>query len=1127
MEVKKDQFVTLWTGVQGTVLSTTESTAQINVGGGHTVRANFNEIIAAEDTYTEKDANFLAAKDRLKAYKQSSVATAELSVPQQHQKKIALDTLRMSDEGAMIMGGMSKEEARTFLKSIGYSDERIKKLEASKKQAADASLAPDFGSDVIKNKDAEYFGEGDPVAGGTRYAVSFIGRQNLAIGKTYPIYGYIYATSPEEAKTKAYDRYEHISNFVAKEATSKEATASKVYAPGKVDESKWDDAKNAVKDSSGKNISDFTDKEWATVNTVYQNMGGTFKSKGAKESEEKLSEAEEFLADFDAEIKSDLNIDDTMVYYAATLSDRSVGIQGEALSPSFKTVEEVENFILKHKDEIEKEFEKDAPDFSRFTKQATNQSREEIQQRLTAANSDGDLLQVKCVGKDDIYVGVPESENEEKTEWALYKGNESKVSGEQPVSPVFTLDEVEKVFGKISTTESKKTAGDGRHPTTKSPSDPTFSKEWSGVSYAPHAKGKVCPDCGEALHKEGDNFYCPSCDAYKSPKSAAKKTATTFVVMGMPPGSMVPEVKSPYSTEPEAQKGKQELSFAYPKNWTWRIVRKSDASNKTANVRTPKKDNYSDMRGYLENLTDFFVSETLEKAHKKGGNKAVAEALKERDGEALSEWSVDDIVEFLSKDKTLAHITSSKKTAAHPAEEGSPKYPAGTILVTEDNPQAPEKVYLKVLDYNAEKEEYTLNKRPMNDVEPEKDDQLQGVRFEMSKKELEGDKSLRVFSGFNIESGKPSELVVISKNGDNIKLSFKEFFAIYKPDGEFVATSAKDGQFSESYRKEFGLMVKNVGYEKLASAVAKKRIASKLQAVAKPVKVEGSSAIAEASKRIASKLQKLGAGVGPDGSAVDDENLVTPDWGSLTKAIADSQTQEEAVKKLTDQGWKSTFVPKGQDNEETVAEAVARLWDQTKKEVDPTTPENRASKAIDDVLEKYAAAAEEAITKGKGAPDFYIGDQGEPVEEKEGAERAVYTLYTIRTSDGFDYLGDKLKDAVRDEVSEEELPDDDLDEMIMDYDSDLEKALPPDCGVYTNSDTGDAWVVFYEDLEPTEKTESKKAGLSKTAILKIASLRKKAERLGNYDFDTHAGAIWKLEAGDDGKQKLKRVKKDS
>lgn len=54
----------------------------------------------------------------------------ELTVPQQHQLKIAKKTLKMNDVMANIMGGMNKAEARAFLKSIGWSDQKIKKAEA-------------------------------------------------------------------------------------------------------------------------------------------------------------------------------------------------------------------------------------------------------------------------------------------------------------------------------------------------------------------------------------------------------------------------------------------------------------------------------------------------------------------------------------------------------------------------------------------------------------------------------------------------------------------------------------------------------------------------------------------------------------------------------------------------------------------------------------------------------------------------------------------------------------------------------------------------------------------------------------------------------------------------------------
>lgn len=48
---------------------------------------------------------------------------------QKHQLKIARDTLRMSDAGAAIMGGMTKDEARGFMAALGYSPRYIAELE--------------------------------------------------------------------------------------------------------------------------------------------------------------------------------------------------------------------------------------------------------------------------------------------------------------------------------------------------------------------------------------------------------------------------------------------------------------------------------------------------------------------------------------------------------------------------------------------------------------------------------------------------------------------------------------------------------------------------------------------------------------------------------------------------------------------------------------------------------------------------------------------------------------------------------------------------------------------------------------------------------------------------------------
>lgn len=54
----------------------------------------------------------------------------------------------------------------------------------------------------------------------------------------------------------------------------------------------------------------------------------------------------------------------------------------------------------------------------------------------------------------------------------------------------------------------------GRHTCRKSKSDPTYSPLWSGVTYAPTAHGKKCPNCGKHVHWEAGEYYCPYCDDY-------------------------------------------------------------------------------------------------------------------------------------------------------------------------------------------------------------------------------------------------------------------------------------------------------------------------------------------------------------------------------------------------------------------------------------------------------------------------------------------------------------------------------------------------------------------------------------------------------------------------------------
>ena len=51
--------------------------------------------------------------------------TRNLSVPERHMVIIAKANLRMSDIGALILGGPTKAEAREFLRSVGIDPTKI------------------------------------------------------------------------------------------------------------------------------------------------------------------------------------------------------------------------------------------------------------------------------------------------------------------------------------------------------------------------------------------------------------------------------------------------------------------------------------------------------------------------------------------------------------------------------------------------------------------------------------------------------------------------------------------------------------------------------------------------------------------------------------------------------------------------------------------------------------------------------------------------------------------------------------------------------------------------------------------------------------------------------------------
>jgi len=88
--------------------------------------------VIVESTKRNEDATELTFGDLLRECRESAKEEIKEGVPEKHQLKIAQDTLKLSDAGARIMGGMTKEEARALLRKQGWSDERIAKLEESK-----------------------------------------------------------------------------------------------------------------------------------------------------------------------------------------------------------------------------------------------------------------------------------------------------------------------------------------------------------------------------------------------------------------------------------------------------------------------------------------------------------------------------------------------------------------------------------------------------------------------------------------------------------------------------------------------------------------------------------------------------------------------------------------------------------------------------------------------------------------------------------------------------------------------------------------------------------------------------------------------------------------------------------
>jgi hypothetical protein len=79
-----------------------------------------------------KETLLLKLSEQLQDLKQNGTSqkfVVKEACSDEHMTKIAKKTLKMSDTGAMVMGGMTKDEARKHLAKVGHSAEEIAKLE--------------------------------------------------------------------------------------------------------------------------------------------------------------------------------------------------------------------------------------------------------------------------------------------------------------------------------------------------------------------------------------------------------------------------------------------------------------------------------------------------------------------------------------------------------------------------------------------------------------------------------------------------------------------------------------------------------------------------------------------------------------------------------------------------------------------------------------------------------------------------------------------------------------------------------------------------------------------------------------------------------------------------------------
>jgi len=520
-------------------------------------------------------------------------------------------------------------------------------------------------------------------------------------------------------------RYEHSPNKALGDEIKKEIsfaidkiyekTSSLKYAPGKVDESKWDDAKQAIKKSTGKGIDSFGDSEWAQVNSTYQNMGGTFESKEGTVTAKIRPGVGSTVVWHGGGVTPE-GTKGTVVHWSEIKTDGR-GVPTEVDGAYHDAAYLKENGYVPVK-----------LDSGKYDTWHTDR----IAIRLSGSKAVTPLNKAMSIMTEGLKTeGVYTTELIQKVE-TLIKENAMKTAGATNLTPIIRklVDDVKTQGGRFS--NDVQTLLDNLFRLEDWGADATeedLATRDAVEEVAQSALAVANPSGQVSTFEKGladRGITSKSIQSIGSKKTAEAKNWVVY-------DKKTEKILAKGLTDEEASAKIRELEEEYERNtpvYKKTIMTLAKKQVTAEHLTTVQKDGYQtckDCGGLVD--TDF---EWL------GEREGVGETRHIERCEDCGRWR-DSIVKGGSKHRT---------TAGHPNESFKAQYALGDIFVPSDGSDDTNQITIVGMTENS----YVVEQRPIGDRKPDKDDRTYGVRFEMKFSEIEGNKELKKFANKTMTS---------------------------------------------------------------------------------------------------------------------------------------------------------------------------------------------------------------------------------------------------------------------------------------------------------------------------------------------------------------------------------------